>query len=118
MATTVEVIGDEKVIRDLQAKGDKATRLKPVMDDSADFAERQIKPAWKNRSGDLTESLTRGGNQLRDIRDDGFDLGSTLYYARFVIGGTKHQKPRPPRINTNAIARDAAARINREIQRA
>jgi len=118
MAKTVEVIGDERVIRDLQAKGDKAIRLKPAMDDIADFAEGQIKPAWKNRSGDLTESLTRGGNQLRQIYDSGFNLGSTLYYARFVVGGTKNMKPRPPRINTNAIARNGADRINQEIKRA
>jgi hypothetical protein len=118
MAKTIEVIGDERVIRDLQAKGDQATRLRPAMDDIADFAERQITPTWKSRSGDLTESLTGGSNQLRQIYDTGFNLGTTLYYGRFVIGGTSRQKPRPPRVNVNAIAREGANRVNREIERA
>ena len=117
MATTVEVIGDERVIRDLQAKGDKATRLRPVMDDIADFAERQI-TGIPIDTGRLARSVRGGGDQLLRLRDDGFDLGSTVDYARFVFRGTKYMKARPPRINTNAIARDAASRINQEIERA
>jgi len=118
MAKTVEITGDQQVIRELRAKGIKALHLRPAMDDIADFAERQITPAWKNRTGDLTRSLTGGSDQLRDIYDSGFRLGSTLYYARFVTGGTRRQKPRPPRVNTNAIAREGARRINQELERA
>jgi len=118
MAKVIEITGDDQVIRDLRAKGTKALHLKPAMDDIADFAERQITPAWKNRTGDLTRSLTGGSDQLRQIYDSGFNLGSTLYYARFVTGGTRHQKARPPQVNTNAIAREGARRISQELERA
>ena len=118
MAKTVEITGDEQVIRDLRAKGTKALHLKPVMGDIADFAERQITPTHHNRTGALTRSLYGGGDQLRDIYDSGFRLGTTVDYARFVFRGTKHMKAQPPRVNTNAIARDAARRINQELERA
>jgi len=117
MAKTVEVIGDEQVIRDLQAKGDQATRLKPVMAGVADFAERQI-TGIPIDTGRLARSVRGGGDQLLNVTDQGFDLGSTVDYARFVFQGTKHMKARPPRVNVNAIARRAAQDINREIERA
>jgi len=117
MAKTVEVIGDERVIRDLQAKGDQATRLKPVMQGVADFAERQITGIPVD-TGRLSRSVRGGGDQLLRVNDQGFDLGSTVDYARFVFGGTKNMKARPPRVNTNAIARRAAQDINRELERA
>jgi hypothetical protein len=117
MAKTVEVIGDERVIRDLQAKGDQATRLRSVMDDVADYSERQIAGIPVD-TGRLARSVRGGGDQLLRLRDDGFDLGSTVDYAGFVFRGTRFMKPRPPRINVNAIARTAAQRINREIERA
>jgi hypothetical protein len=118
MAEAVEVTGDEQVIRDLRNKGDRAMDLTRVMDDLADFAERQIRPTHSNRTGTLTRSLYGGSNQVRTIRADGFDLGSTVDYSRFVFGGTKHMRARPPVINTSSIARRATAEINREIERA
>jgi hypothetical protein len=117
MATTVTVTGDERVIRELRAKGAQAVRLKDVMRDVADYSERQI-TGVPVRTGRLDRSTRGGSEQLLEVRDDGFDLGSTVRYARFVFGGTKNMRARPPRINANAIARKAADDINRELQRA
>jgi len=117
MTKTIEVTGDERVIRDLQAKGTAATRLKPVMSNVADFAERQITGVPID-TGRLARSIRGGSEQLRRITDQGFDLGSTVDYARFVFRGTKHMRAQPPKINTDAISRRAATDINKEIERA
>jgi hypothetical protein len=116
VATTVTIDGDEQVVRALKAKADRSVKLKPAMEDIADFAERQIRPTHHNRTGHLTRSLYGGGDQLRDIYDTGFNLGTTLFYGRFVFGGTKNMRARPPRINTSAIARNGAQRVREELE--
>jgi hypothetical protein len=117
MANTVTITGDERVTRLLREKGAAALQLKPVMKDSADFAERQIRNV-PVRTGRLAASTRGGPEQLVQLRDDGFDLGSRTPYARFVFEGTKHMRARPPTINTSAIGRNAADAINRHLERA
>lgn len=117
MTKTVTVTGDEKVIRALHAKGDKAIRLKPVMQDVANFSERQIRGV-PVRSGRLAASTHGGPDQLLDVDDGGFQLGSTVRYSRFVFRGTQHMKARPPQINVSAIARKAEHEINATLERA
>ncbi len=117
MARTVTVTGDTRAIRMLLAKGRASGRLKPAMEAVADYAERQITGVPVD-TGRLAESTRGGDDQLRKVDDASFSLGSQVPYARFVFGGTKHMRARPPRVNVTAIARAGAQRINQELERA
>jgi len=117
MAEVVTISGDREVVDALRGKAAAALKLKGVMGDAADFSERQIR-GIPTDTGRLAASTRGGPDQLRRIRDDGFDLGTSVYYGRFVFEGTKRMRARAPQINTGAIARDSADRINQHLEKA
>jgi len=118
MPETAVATGHHVVARSLRRKGDRAVALKPVMGRAADQAERDIRPTHHNRTGTLTRSLYGGDDQLRDIHDDGFNLGTQVSYGRFVFRGTKRMRARPPVINAAAIGNRTADLINQHLDRA
>jgi hypothetical protein len=105
------------VVRHLRELGAAADDLRDVMGEIADYSERQI-TGVPVRTGRLATSTRGGPEQVRELRGDGFDLGSSTPYARFVFGGTKSMPARPPQINAGAIARRAAEQISAELERA
>jgi len=110
MAQVVTVTGDEQTSRLLRQKGITALHLEPVMDEQGKRAVRQVSGIPKD-TGRLAASI-----EVLDTSDHGFDVGSRVPYARFVFGGTKYMDARPPRVNTDAIARNTADAINRELR--
>jgi len=115
MAKTIEVVGAKRVARGMEQMGDRAVRLEPALDRSAEFAERQIQGV-PVRTGRLAASIRGGAEQLLTLRDDGYDLGSAVDYSRHVFEGTKYMRARPPRINAAAIANNGADEINQHLK--
>lgn len=111
----IEVSGDKRVAHALNAKGAAALRLKPEMNKTADYAERQIRDVARD-SGNLQRSIVGGSDQYRDVVDYGFKLGTKVPYSRFVFRGTKYQDAQPPSINDKAIARHSSREILRKLR--
>lgn len=118
MPDAVIATGHDVVGRTLRRKGTKAVHLQATMNAAATDAEREIRPTHRDRSGALTRSMYAGGDQLRDVYPDGFTLGSTVPYGRFVFRGTKRMAAQPPKVNARAIGRRTADRINAVLERA
>jgi hypothetical protein len=117
MAQTITITGDDQVIAQLQRLGDLAYRLEPAMRDTSQFAERQIRGV-PTRTGRLAASMRGGRDQTLDVNNFGFAIGTTVPYAGFVFGGTKHMPARPPKVNARAIGRYAGEKILAELTRA
>ena len=115
MPATVTITGDTAAALRLAKYGVDALHLKDPLDAAADYAEGQIKATHRDRTGRLRRSFT-GGDQYRDVTDDGFSLGTDVHYARWVFNGTKTADPHPPTVKTTPIGRDAADRINSHLE--
>jgi hypothetical protein len=100
--------GVNKAVEKLRATGDAAIHQRATMADLARDAPDSIGRVPVD-TGRLEDSLKDGATeQYKSFDDNGYDIGTTVYYSRFVFGGTKKMTARKPRIARKRL-RDAAA---------
>ena len=70
-------------------------------------------------TGRLEASLHDGAKeQYKKVTNYGYEVGTTVPYARFVFRGARGTKPRPPRVSRKRLSDDAALAIAADIIRA
>lgn len=99
----------------LRRRGERARHLESAMRDTAHYAERQITNTPVD-TGRLASSLRGGSEQTMIVTNDGFELGTTVPYARYVFRGTRYMSAQPPTVDEAAIAHYAADRITQELE--
>ena len=109
MPETVTITGDDAVARKLEKMGRDALHQEAAMRQSARATVREIS-GIPVATGRLERSVT-----VLAANDTGFDVGSRVPYARHVFDGTEHMPARPPKVNADAVARDTAERISRDL---
>ena len=84
-------------------------RLDAVVERVAADASGRITGVPVGETGDLSRGFTiqRRGNAVAIV--------NTVPYARFVFRGTRFMDAQPPQVNTEAIARDLANAVAREV---
>jgi hypothetical protein len=100
--------GVNKAVDKLRAVGDAAIHQNATMDDLARDAPSAISRVPID-TGRLDDSLKDGAEeQYKTVTDNGYDIGTTVPYSRYVFRGTQYMTARKPRIARKRL-RDAAA---------
>lgn len=115
---TIHEQGVTQAARKLDAIGDAALSQGHTFERLARDAPGSIKGVPRD-TGRLDRSLRDGASeQYKRVTPFGYEVGTKVPYARFVFGGTKHMKARPPRVTTNRASEAAARLIAADIIRA
>jgi hypothetical protein len=97
MTDALHCEGDERVAKHLRDVGVKATRQRETMLVAARQTQRAISDIPVD-TGRLQRGVSGGPESTMTVTDTGFEIGTTVPYARFVFGGTKHMSAHPPRV--------------------
>jgi hypothetical protein len=84
-------------------------RLDRIVEQVGRDAAGHVSGVPVGETGDLARGFTvrRRGNNVEVV--------NTVPYARFVFGGTRFMDAQPPSVNAEAIARDLANAVAREV---
>lgn len=100
----------------LRNVGYRALHQSATFDREAHDAQRRIS-GIPVATGRLERGVKGGAESIVNVRDDGYTLATMVPYARFVFGGTKTMRARPPRIPTDLGTR-AAQGVGADLRRA
>jgi hypothetical protein len=92
----ITVTGATEAALMLRRKGYKGAHQQATMTREGESAQRQIRgvPVKTSR---LQRGVTTGSEAIMRATDTGYTLATTVPYARFVFGGTKTMRARPPK---------------------
>jgi hypothetical protein len=113
MADAVHCDGDERVARHLRDVGVKATHQRETMLVAARQTQRAIRGIAVD-TGRLERGVKGGTESTMIVTDAGFEIGTSVPYARFVFGGTRYVRARPPHIPE--IATRVATAISNDLR--
>jgi hypothetical protein len=103
--------GVAAAVAHLEEVGVAAHEARPTMEDLARDAANAISRVPSD-TGRLSDSLRdNAGEQYKRVTPYGYDVGTTVPYARFVFRGTGKMKARPPRVSRKRLKDDAARAI-------
>lgn len=114
-ASRISVRGLERATDRLDLLGFRAYDQRQALRDSARAAPRNIRPRWKDRTGDLTRSLDAPANQ--HVYANSYTIVSDVWYSRFVFYGTENVKARKPLVRRKALVLDAQTRVSNNLVR-
>jgi hypothetical protein len=117
MSVKITCVGDRVAAHRITATGERAHHQRGAMSLAGRFAGRSISGV-PVRTGRLRASTRGGPEHELVVTDRGFDLASSVPYARFVFGGTRNMRAHPPRVNERTIAREAATAVSADLRRA
>jgi hypothetical protein len=117
MSVRITCVGDRAAAHRITATGERAHHQHGAMSLAGRFAGRSISGV-PVRTGRLRASTRGGPEHELVVTDRGFDLASSVPYARFVFGGTRYVRAQPPRVNERTIAREAATAVSADLRRA
>lgn len=108
--------GVAKAMRRLEAAGDAGLHAKRTMGDLAADAPSAITNVRED-SGRLAASIHNPAHaeHVVEAYDDGYKLGTSVWYSHFVFRGTKYHPAHPPRIARKRLTEEAAVVLAREI---
>src|SRR3954465_15313303 len=109
--------GVTAAVEKLRAVGDASHAQAKTMDDLARKAPEAIKRVPRD-SGRLEDSFSGGAEQYKRVTMFGYDIGTTVPYARFVFRDRKGRKGTPPRVARKRLQDEAALMIAADIIRA
>jgi hypothetical protein len=102
----------------IRAVGMSAHEQRSTMDDLARNAADAITRVPRD-TGRLDDSLKDGAaEQYKRVTNYGYEIGTTVPYARFVFRGTGKMKARPPRVSRKRLNDEAALAIAADLIRA
>jgi hypothetical protein len=108
--------GVAKAAARLDAVGDASTDQSQTMDDLAADAPQAI-TKLPHRTGRLEASVRdpHHPEHYQKVYPDGYEVGTTVWYGRFVFGGTEHQAAQKPRVARKRLTEQAARVLARSI---
>jgi hypothetical protein len=116
MAASVSVTGLDRAERMLRRVGARGADQSATFAREAARVQRSIGGVPVD-TGRLRSSVAGGAETLREVGPDGYTVGSHVPYARFVFGGTRYVRARPPKV-PGSPASSAARAVNDDLRRA
>lgn len=115
-AARINVRGLERACDRLDLLGFRAYEQREALTQAARMAPTYMRPRWKDRTGDLSASLSKPANQ--HVYRQSYTIVSDVFYAPFVFRGTEHApKARKPTIRRKALVLDAQTRVANALTR-
>jgi hypothetical protein len=115
-APVVSVHGVPQAQAHLRGVGERAEDLTRVMETEARWAQQHT-TGVPSATGRLAASVAGGTDSVLEADAEGYVIGSSVPYARFVFRGTRYMDAQPP-VPPPAAADHAARAISRELENA
>lgn len=111
--SAITCTGDDRSAAMLRNVGHKATQQYDTLLIAARQTQRSIRGIPAD-TGRLERGVTGGAESTLDVSNDGFQIGTSVPYARFVFAGTRHMSAQPPQIPE--IATRVATAISNDLR--
>jgi hypothetical protein len=106
--STLEITGDAHAAERLNTIGERSRDQRDVMQREAEKTRRRIRGVPRD-TGRLDKGVHGGDESVLEVTDEGYTIGTTVPYARFVFNGTRYMSAQPPRIPTDTASSAAHA---------